>query len=251
MSFKLTELTEYSSSVPPPSVLCGSGILSQLASPWSMASSGQTYDGYKEAEVLDTACAECLAKGKYCFQHFNPKSSNTIFALLGRSHVVVLGQRLPMSKVTGSRKRDVARWTNVGWSIPVGDRPIYSSSAFLISRINTEGVVKHIRQISYSPPDLDAEASDELDGEEFEVVHNSIGHKSSTSPSCPPSKRFQSHIIPSTPRTVQTALATIPTSLPPASPNSSHTRPAMIPEVRPFLIQKSRTSPIVTSRQIQ
>ncbi|MBW0590543.1 hypothetical protein O181_130258, partial [Austropuccinia psidii MF-1] len=50
MSSKLTELTDYSPSVPPPSVLCGSGILSRLASPLLMASSGQTYDGYKAAE---------------------------------------------------------------------------------------------------------------------------------------------------------------------------------------------------------
>ncbi|MBW0563630.1 hypothetical protein O181_103345 [Austropuccinia psidii MF-1] len=49
MSFELTELTESSPSAAPPSVLCGSGILSQFSSP-SMASSGhfdpsQIYDG--------------------------------------------------------------------------------------------------------------------------------------------------------------------------------------------------------------
>ncbi|MBW0488191.1 hypothetical protein O181_027906 [Austropuccinia psidii MF-1] len=75
--------------------------------------------------------------------------------------------------------------------MPVGGRPIYSSSEVPISRINTEGVVKWIRQISNSPPDPDAEGSDELDGEEVEMVHNSAGHQSSTSPSQPPSKRFQ------------------------------------------------------------
>ncbi|MBW0584350.1 hypothetical protein O181_124065 [Austropuccinia psidii MF-1] len=56
MSSKLTELTESSPSAPPPSVLRGSGVFSQLSSP-SMASSGhfypsQTYDGYKAVEVL-------------------------------------------------------------------------------------------------------------------------------------------------------------------------------------------------------
>ncbi|MBW0587247.1 hypothetical protein O181_126962 [Austropuccinia psidii MF-1] len=66
MSSKLTELTETSPSTPPPSVLCGSGIFSQLSSP-SMASSGhfdpsQTYDGFRVVEVLDPACTECLAK---------------------------------------------------------------------------------------------------------------------------------------------------------------------------------------------
>ncbi|MBW0593837.1 hypothetical protein O181_133552 [Austropuccinia psidii MF-1] len=71
MSSKLTELTESSTSAPPPSVLCGSGIFSQLFSP-SMSSSGhfdpsQTYDGFTAVEVLDPAHTECLAKGKDCF----------------------------------------------------------------------------------------------------------------------------------------------------------------------------------------
>ncbi|MBW0572573.1 hypothetical protein O181_112288, partial [Austropuccinia psidii MF-1] len=87
MSSKLTELTESSPSALLPSVLCGSGILSWLASPWLMASSGyfdpgQTYDGYKAVEVLDPPCTECLAKGKDCFQHFNQKSSKWHFFLV-------------------------------------------------------------------------------------------------------------------------------------------------------------------------
>ncbi|MBW0502062.1 hypothetical protein O181_041777 [Austropuccinia psidii MF-1] len=133
----------------------------------------------------------------------------------------------------------------------VGGRPIYCSSSVLISRINTEGVVKRIRQISDSPPDLDAEGSDELEGEEVEVVNNMVGHQSSTSLSQPPAKRFQSRLIPSTPKDFQPTISTIPTSLPPASPISSHTRPAMIPAVRPSPIKQSRASPIVTSQQIQ
>ncbi|MBW0583009.1 hypothetical protein O181_122724 [Austropuccinia psidii MF-1] len=60
-------------------------------------------------------------------------------------------------------------------------------------------------------------------------------------------KRLQSQVIPSTPRTFQPTLATIP----PASPHSSHTRPALNPTVRPFPIQQSRNSPIVTSQQLQ
>ncbi|MBW0559811.1 hypothetical protein O181_099526, partial [Austropuccinia psidii MF-1] len=144
---------------------------------------------------------------------------------------------------TGSRERDVARWTNVGGSIPVGGTPIYS-------RTNTEGLVKRIRRISNSPPDPDAEVSDELDGEEAEVVNNLVGHQSRTSPSQPPSKRFQSRLIPSTPRNFQPTLAPIPTSLPHSSPSSSHTRPAINPEVRPFPIQQYRASPIVTSQQL-
>ncbi|MBW0566433.1 hypothetical protein O181_106148 [Austropuccinia psidii MF-1] len=114
------------------------------------------------------------------------------------------------------KQRDVERWTNVGGPIPVGGRPIYSSSAVPISRINTEGVVKKRTRIANSPPDLDAEGSDELDGEEVEMVNDPVCHQSSTSPSQPPSKEFRIHLIPSTPRNFQPALSTIPTSLPPA-----------------------------------
>ncbi|MBW0558775.1 hypothetical protein O181_098490 [Austropuccinia psidii MF-1] len=92
--------------------------------------------------------------------------------------------------VTGSRQRDVARWTNVGGPIPVGGRPIYSSSEVPISRINAEGVVKRIRRIADSPTDPDAEGSDVLDGEEVEVAPHSIGHKLSTSSSKPVANIF-------------------------------------------------------------
>ncbi|MBW0591793.1 hypothetical protein O181_131508 [Austropuccinia psidii MF-1] len=145
-----------------------------------------------------------------------------------------------MLKVIGSRQRDVARWTNVEEPIPVGGRPIYSSSEVPISRINTEGIVKRIRQIANSPPDPDAEGSDELDGEEVEVIPHYTGHPSNSSPSHPPTKIFQSQVIPSTPRNFQPTLATITTSIYPASPHSSHTRPALNPEVRPSPIQQYR-----------
>ncbi|MBW0487481.1 hypothetical protein O181_027196 [Austropuccinia psidii MF-1] len=148
-------------------------------------------------------------------------------------------------------QRDVARWTNVGGPIPVGSKPIYSSSEVPISRINTEGIVKKIRQIANSPPDPDAEGSDELDGGEVEVIPHSADHPSNSSPSQPPAKRFQSQVIPSTPRNYQPTLATIPTSLPPASPHSSHTRPALNTAVRPSPIQQSRNSPIVNFQQLQ
>ncbi|MBW0539827.1 hypothetical protein O181_079542 [Austropuccinia psidii MF-1] len=243
MSSKLTELTESSPSALPPSVLCGSGILSQLPLPWSMASSGhfdpaQTYDGYKAVEGLYPAHTKCLAKGKNCFQHYNPNPSKFHLFFVGKNpcHCTgplasntrgllwskkdgPFGKEFPVSEaptpdVTCSRQRDVARWTNAGGPIPVCGRPIHSSSEVPTYRINPE-------------------CSDELDGEEVEVVNNSIGHQSSTSPSHPPSKRFQSHIIPRTPRTFQPTLSTLPTSLPPASPSSFTTRPALIEEVRP------------------
>ncbi|MBW0517671.1 hypothetical protein O181_057386 [Austropuccinia psidii MF-1] len=92
-------------------------------------------------------------------------------------------------------QRDVVRWENVGGPFPPGGRPINSSSVVPISSINTEGIVKRIRQISDSPPDPDSEGSDELDGEEVEVIPHSAGHPSNTSPA----KRFQSQVIPSTP----------------------------------------------------
>ncbi|MBW0558318.1 hypothetical protein O181_098033 [Austropuccinia psidii MF-1] len=251
MSSKLTELTESSPSMLPPSFLCGSGVFSQLPSP-SMDSSGhfdpsQTYDRYKAVEVLDPACTECLARGKNCFQDYNPQYSKFHYCFIGKrpchctgvptsnvrrylwSHKDgPFGNELPVSEaptpdgtsgyshLTGSRQRDEARWTNVGGPIPIGGRPTYSSSEVPISRINTEGVVKRIRRIADSPTDPDAEGSDELDGEEV-----------------PFANRFQSEVIPSTPRTFQPVLSSIPTSLPPASPSPSHARPALNQAVRP------------------
>ncbi|MBW0542934.1 hypothetical protein O181_082649 [Austropuccinia psidii MF-1] len=135
----------------------------------------------------------------------------------------------------GLRQRGVARWINVGGPIPVGGRPIYSSSEVPISRINTEGVVERIRRIAYSPTDPDAE----------------VGHQSITSSSQPLANRFQSQVIPSTPRTFQPVLASIPTTIPPPSPSTSHARPSLNPAVRPSPSQKPRNSPITTSHQLQ
>ncbi|MBW0466524.1 hypothetical protein O181_006239 [Austropuccinia psidii MF-1] len=153
--------------------------------------------------------------------------------------------------VTGSRQLNVERWTLVRGPIPVDGRPIYSSSEVPISRMNTDGVVKRIRRIADYPPDPDAEGSDELDGEEVGVVPHSVGHPSSTSSSQPLANRFHGQIIPSTPRTFQPTLASIPTSLPPASPSPSHSRPALNQAVIPSPIQKPRNSPITTSQHLQ
>ncbi|MBW0567155.1 hypothetical protein O181_106870 [Austropuccinia psidii MF-1] len=230
-----------------------------------MASSGhfdpsQTYDRYRAVEVLDPACSECLEKGKDCFQHYNPCSSKCHYCFIGKKpchHTAApssnlrrcfwsrkdgpFGKELPVSEeptpdgtsvfsqVTCSRQRDVARWTNVGGPIPVGGRPIYSNSEVPISRINTEGVVKRIRRIADSPTDPDAEGSDELDGEEVEVVPHLVAHPSSNSSAQPLANRIQSQVIPSTPRTFQPVLASIPTTIPPSSPITSHARPALNP----------------------
>ncbi|MBW0582488.1 hypothetical protein O181_122203 [Austropuccinia psidii MF-1] len=222
-----------------------------------MASSGnfdpsQTYDGHTEVEHLDPACTECLAKGKDCFQHYNPQSSKCHYCFIGKNPCRFtgvpssnvrkylwskkdgpFGKEFPISEaptpdgtsgfpqLTGSRQRDVARWTNFGGPITVGGRPIYSSSEVPISRINTEGVVKRIRRIVDPPTDPDAEGSDELD------------------------------VISSTPRTFQPVLASIPTTIPPSSQSTSNARPALNPEVRPSPSQKPRNSPITTSCKLQ
>ncbi|MBW0585234.1 hypothetical protein O181_124949 [Austropuccinia psidii MF-1] len=238
MSSKLTEITESSPFALSPSVLCGSAVLSGLASP-SMASSGhfnptQTYDGYKAVEVLDPACTECLAKGKDCFEHENPRSSKFHYCYIGKKSCCQTGRQVSNAR----RKGDVARWTNVGGPLSVSGRPIYSSSEVPISRINNEGVVQQIRIIANSPPNPDAEGS-----EDIEVVPTSAGHPVNSSPSHPPSKRLQSHIIYNTPRSFQPTLAT----LPPASPSPSHTKPALNQAVRLSPIPQPRNSPMVTS----
>ncbi|MBW0507228.1 hypothetical protein O181_046943, partial [Austropuccinia psidii MF-1] len=97
----------------------------------------------------------------------------------------------------------------------------------------------------------DAEGSDELDGEEVEVVNNTVGQQSRSSPSQPPAKRFQILLISYNPINLQPTLASIPTSLPHYSPSFSHTRPAINPAVRPCPNKQSRASPIVTSQQLQ
>ncbi|MBW0590823.1 hypothetical protein O181_130538 [Austropuccinia psidii MF-1] len=174
----------------------------------------QIFDGYKAVEVLDPAWTECLAKGKYFFEHYNPRSSKCHYCFIGKkpyrrtgkeasnirrylwskkdgtfekefpaSEAPTLDGTSGYSALTCSRKGDVARWTNVGGPIPVGGRPIYSSSEVPISGINTGGIVKRIRQISDSPPDPDSEGSDESNGEEVEVIPHSAGQPSNSSPS--------------------------------------------------------------------
>ncbi|MBW0515932.1 hypothetical protein O181_055647 [Austropuccinia psidii MF-1] len=212
MSSKLTELTESSPSAPPPSVLCGSGVLSQLASSGHFDSS-QTYDSQKAVEVLDPACTEFLTKDSNVRRYLWSRKDGPFEKDFPLSEAPTPDGTSGFSHLTGSRQHNVVRWTNVGGPITVGGSPIYSSSEVPISRINTEGVVKRIR-ISDSPPDPDSEGSDELDGEEAEVVPHLVGHKSSSSSSQPLANRFQSHVIPSTPRPFQPTLATVPTSLP-------------------------------------
>ncbi|MBW0461476.1 hypothetical protein O181_001191 [Austropuccinia psidii MF-1] len=120
-----------------------------------------------------------------------------------------------------------------------------------ISRIKNQGVVKQMRRITDSPTNPDTEGSDKLDGEEVEVLNPSIGHHSSTSPSQPASKRFQSQVIPSTQRNCQPVLSTIHASIPPPSPNPSTSRPTLASPMRTSPIPHPRESLMVTSQQLK
>ncbi|MBW0566886.1 hypothetical protein O181_106601 [Austropuccinia psidii MF-1] len=112
--------------------------------------------------------------------------------------------------------------------------------------MNNGGVANRIRIIVNSPPNLDAEGSDELYSQEVQVVPNSARSQFSTSPSQPAAKRFQSQVIPSTPRNFQPVLSTIPSSIFPPSPS-----PALVSTVRTSPIPQPRNCPIVTSQQLQ
>ncbi|MBW0497717.1 hypothetical protein O181_037432 [Austropuccinia psidii MF-1] len=219
MSSKLTELAESSPSALPQSVLCGSVVFSQLSSP-SMASSGhfdpsQIYDGYREVGILDPACTECWAKGKDCFQHYNPRYSKCHYCFIGK-------KPCPCSRMLSSNIRRYL-WSRkegpFGKELPASEAP------------NPDGNSVFSQY---------AEGSDELNGAEVVVVPHSVGHPSSNSSFQPLANRFQNQVIPSTPRTFQPVLASIPTTIPPSSPNTYHARPALNPAVIPSPSQKPR-----------
>ncbi|MBW0571193.1 hypothetical protein O181_110908 [Austropuccinia psidii MF-1] len=174
MSTKLSEITEPLPSVPPPSNLHGSGILSQFSSP-SMASSGI---------LIPPKLMMVTRKLKFLI-------------------LLVLN--------VWQRERIVFKLQSQVFKMPL---LLYWEEAMSLY-------------------------CDELDGEEVEVVPNSAGHPSNNSPSQPPAKRFQSQVIPSTPKTFKPTLATIP----PASPDSSHTRPSLNPEVIPSPSKNPETHP--------
>ncbi|MBW0553646.1 hypothetical protein O181_093361 [Austropuccinia psidii MF-1] len=87
---------------------------------------------------------------------------------------------------------------------------------------------------------MDAEGSNEPDGEEFEVINASVGHYSSSTPNKPPSKKFQSNIIPSTTRNFQPVLSSLPSSIPPPSPKTSTSRPVLASPMKPSPIPQPR-----------
>ncbi|MBW0462857.1 hypothetical protein O181_002572 [Austropuccinia psidii MF-1] len=169
--------------------------------------SSKTYDVYKAVDLLDPACTDCLMKGNKCFQHFNKRSLKCHFCFVGKKPCHFPGVPVPevrryfwstmdgkfgrefpvseaptpdetsgYSSLTGCRRQKLERWTNTGGPIPVGGRPIYSSSEIPLSRIYEQGVVKWIRRIANSPTDPDSERSVELDGEEVQIVNPPVGH---------------------------------------------------------------------------
>ncbi|MBW0529032.1 hypothetical protein O181_068747 [Austropuccinia psidii MF-1] len=74
---------------------------------------------------------------------------------------------------------------------------------------------------------MDAEVSDELDGEEVEVINPVVGHYSNSSPTKTSVNTFHSKLIFSTPRNLQPVLSSPPSSIPPPSPKPSTTRPVL------------------------
>ncbi|MBW0474699.1 hypothetical protein O181_014414 [Austropuccinia psidii MF-1] len=112
-------------------------------------------------------------------------------------------------------------------------------------------MVKIIRKSAYSPANPAAEGSNDLDGEEVEVINPLVGHYSSSSPSQPPFKKFHNHIIPSTPKNFQPVLSSLPSSTPPPSPKPSTSSPFLALPMKPCPIPQPRTSPILTSHKSQ
>ncbi|MBW0473614.1 hypothetical protein O181_013329 [Austropuccinia psidii MF-1] len=62
---------------------------------------------------------------------------------------------------------------------------------------------------------------------------------------------FQSQVVPSTPRNFQPVLSTIPSSIPPPSPNPSASRPAIVSPAKPSHIPQPRNYPMVSYQQLQ
>ncbi|MBW0483753.1 hypothetical protein O181_023468 [Austropuccinia psidii MF-1] len=63
--------------------------------------------------------------------------------------------------------------------------------------------------------------------------------------------KFHSNLIPSTPRSFQAFLSTLPSSIPCPSHKPSTSRPALAPPMKPSPIPQPRPSPIPTSHQLQ
>ncbi|MBW0521977.1 hypothetical protein O181_061692 [Austropuccinia psidii MF-1] len=174
----------------------------------------QTYDGYKELEVLDPSLPQCFKKGKQFFQPYNPQSSKFHHCFVGMKPFQCPGAPASNTRKYLWHKKDCP----FGREFPVSEAPTPDATS------------------GYSNC-----------SEEVEVVPNSIAHQSSASPSKPASTRFQSQVIPSTPRNFQPVLFTIPSSIPP--PPTA--RNSLVSSVRPSPIPQPRSSAMVISKQVQ
>ncbi|MBW0543356.1 hypothetical protein O181_083071 [Austropuccinia psidii MF-1] len=181
-----------------------------------MASSGhfdptQTYYSYKAVELLDPACTKRFAKGTDCFENYNPRSPKCHYCFIGKKPCRRTGKQASNFRRYLCSKKDGP----FGKEFPVSEAPTLDGAS------------------GYT----DLTGSMQRDVARWTNVGGPIP--------------VQSQIIPSTPRNFQPALASIPTSIPPSSPHSSHTRPTFNSEVRPSPIQQPKNSPIVTSQQLQ
>ncbi|MBW0478061.1 hypothetical protein O181_017776 [Austropuccinia psidii MF-1] len=171
----------------------------------------QTYDGYKEVELLDPPCSECLIKGKECFQNFNPRSSEFHHSFVGKKPCQCPGVPLLTIKRYLWSKKDGC----FGKGFPVSEAHTPDS---------TSGCS------SYS------EGSNKSDGEEVEVINPLVGHPSRDSPTQPPARKFHSQL---------------PSSAPPPSPKPSTSRPILASPMKPSPIPQPRPSHLHTSHQLK
>ncbi|MBW0511607.1 hypothetical protein O181_051322 [Austropuccinia psidii MF-1] len=113
--------------------------------------------------------------------------------------------------------------------------------------INNKCIVKSIRRVSNSPTD-----PDELDGEEVEVMNKNTGQTQNSSPSHPPSKTFESQVIPSTSANFQPRIFNVPSSVHQSSPHPSNFgKPGLASPMRPSPVPQPRPYPMPPSSNLQ
>ncbi|MBW0488971.1 hypothetical protein O181_028686 [Austropuccinia psidii MF-1] len=234
MSSKLTEITESSPYAPPASVLCGprSSVSWLCLVQWLLHATlilPKHMMAIKQLKFLILLVPSVWPKEKILFTIRIQGLQSATFFFFGKKTCHCSGPSASNIRRFLWSKKDGP----FGKELPVSEAP------------TPDGTSRYSNLTCYRQRDVArwTHVRGPIPVGEVEVVHNSIGHQSSTFSSHPPAKRFQSHIILSTPRYFQQTLSDLPTSLPPASPSSSIARPALIPEVRP--------SPIFTSQQLQ
>ncbi|MBW0485333.1 hypothetical protein O181_025048 [Austropuccinia psidii MF-1] len=244
MSSKMTELTVSSPLIPPPSILCGSGIFHQLGSPWSMASSGhfdpsQIYDGYKAVEVLDPSCTEFLRKRKKCFLPYIPQSSKCHHYFVGKKPCKGPGDLIANAPTPGA---------NSGYSNLPGSRKGMWEGGLILEGLFLLLVGQFIPAQTSSSPESTAKVW--LKDSEELTIHPPTSMLKVVI-NCMVKKIFHRQGISSTPRSVQPIIYTIPSSIPPPSPNPSTARTALVSLVRLSPIPQPRNSSMVTSHKLK